>query len=123
MEAIGQDVTTGGNGRTGEYGGVVDMYATFVGEKFGLNKGFNLSLHAVTRYGEDINNAAGGLTLPNTGMLYPLPGDYHGTNITGLVASQALCDGKVTLIGGKLNSIDLVNGFFPEVGGGREGSS
>ncbi len=116
-----QGVTTGGNERTAEYGGVVDMYATFVGEKFGLNKGFNLSLHAVTRYGEDINSAAGGLTLPNTGMLFPLPGDYHGTNITGLVASQALCDGKVTLIGGKLNTIDLVNGFFPEVAGGREG--
>jgi len=121
MEATGQDVTTGGNGRTGEYGGVVDMYFTFLGEKFGLNKGFNVSLHAVTRYGEDITSAAGGLTIPNTGMLYPLPGDYHGTNITGLMATQSICDGKVTLLFGKLNSIDLVNGFFPEVGGGREG--
>ena len=54
-------------------------------------------------------------------MLYPLPGDYHGTNITGLMATQSLLDGKVTLLGGKLNSIDVVNGFFPEVGGGREG--
>lgn len=116
-----QGVTTGGNEQTGKYGGVVDMYFTFLGEKLGLNKGFNISMHAVTRYGEDINSAAGGLTLPNTGMLYPLPGDYHGTNITGLMATQSLFDGRLTLLFGKLNSIDLVNGFFPEVGGGREG--
>jgi porin len=97
------------------------MYFTFLGEKFGLNKGFNVSMHAVTRFGEDISSAAGSLTIPNTGMLYPLPGDYHGTNITGLLATQALLDGKVTLLAGKFNSIDLVNGFFPEVGGGRDG--
>ena len=70
-----QGVTTGGNEQTAEYGGVVDMYFTFIGEKFGANKGFNLSLHATTRYGSDISSAAGSLTLPNTGMLYPLPGD------------------------------------------------
>jgi porin len=116
-----QGVTTGGNEQTAEYGGVVDMYFTFIGEKFGANKGFNLSLHATARYGSDISNAAGSLTIPNTGMLYPLPGDYHGTNITGLMATQSLFDGKVTALFGKLNSIDLVNGFFPEVGGGREG--
>jgi porin len=116
-----QGVTTGGNEQTDAYGGVVDMYFTFLGEKFGLNKGFNVSLHAATRFGQDIDNAAGSLTLSNTGMLYPLPGDYHGTNITGLMATQSLRDGKLTLLGGKLNTIDLVNGFFPEVAGGREG--
>ena len=32
-----QGVTTGGNEQTAEYGGVVDMYFTFLGEKFGIN--------------------------------------------------------------------------------------
>ena len=45
-----QGVTTGGNEQKDAYGGVVDMYFTFLGEKFGLNKGFNVSMHAVTRY-------------------------------------------------------------------------
>ena len=51
-------------------------------------------LHVI---GEDISSAAGSLTIPNTGMLYPLPGDYHGTNITGLMATQALFDGKADI--------------------------
>lgn len=116
-----QGVTTGGNEQTSKYGGKVDMYFTFLGEKFGVNKGFNISMHAETRFGEDILGAAGPLTLPNAPLLWPLPGDYHGTNITGLTATQSLFDGKVTALFGKLNSLDLVDGFFPEVGGGRDG--
>jgi porin len=116
-----QGVTSGGNQQTDAYGGKLDYYITFQGGKFGLNKGFNVSMHAETRFGQDITSAAGGLTLPNAPLLYPLPGNYHGTNITGLFASQTLFDGKAQAMFGKLNAVDLVTGIFPNVGGGREG--
>jgi porin len=116
-----QGVASGGNEQTDAYGGKLDYYVTLQGEKFGLNKGFNVSMHAETRFGEDITSAAGGLTLPNAAMLWPLPGNYNGTNITGLTFTQSLLDGKVILLFGKLNTLDLVDGFFPDIGGGREG--
>ena len=115
-----QGVTTGGNERTGAYGGKLDMYYTLLGEKFGLNKGFNVIIHAETRFGQDISEAAGSLTTPNAPMLWPLPGDYHGTNITGLMVTQQLFDNKLGLLAGKLNSLDLVQGILPEIGSGRE---
>jgi porin len=115
-----QGVTTGGNERTDAYGGKVDMYFVALGESLGMNKGFNVVMHAETRFGQDIGAAAGGLTLPNTPMLYPLPGDYHGTNITGLMVTQQLFDNNVGVLAGKFNSIDLVQGIMPEIGSGRE---
>ena len=115
-----QGVTTGGNEQTAEYGGKLDMYFDFVGAKFGLNEGFNLILHAETRWGSDILAAAGPLTLPNAPLLWPLPGDYHGTNITGLFATQNILDNRVGLVAGKLNTLDLVQGIIPEIGYGRE---
>jgi porin len=116
-----QGVTSGGNEQTDAYGGKLDYYVTFQGEKFGLNRGFSVAMHAETRFGQDITSAAGSLTLPNAPLLYPLPGDYHGTNITGLTLNQGLCDGKAAALFGKLNAVDLVTGIFPNVGGGREG--
>jgi porin len=115
-----QGVTTGGNEQTDAYGGKVDMYFTLLGEQFGLDKGFNVIMHAETRYGEDISGAAGSLTLPNAPMLWPLPGDYQGTNITGLMFTQQLFDDNVGLVGGKLNTLDLVQGILPDIGSGRE---
>ena len=53
-----QGVTTGGNEQTFEYGGKLDMYFDFQGAKFGLNEGFNVILHAETRWGSDILSAA-----------------------------------------------------------------
>ncbi|MEK6249930.1 MAG: carbohydrate porin, partial [Planctomycetales bacterium] len=35
--------------------------------------------------------------------------------------TQSLLEGKLTLLFGKLNTVDLVDGFFPEVASGREG--
>ena len=90
-------------------------------EKLGLWKGLGFSLHAETRYGKDIISAAGGLTLPNTGMLTPLPGGYQGTDITGFMVTQTFLDGGLELFFGKLNTIDLVTTIFPEYGYGQEG--
>ena len=115
-----QGVTTGGNEQTDAYGGKVDMYFNVLGEKFGLWKGFNVIMHAETRFGQDISDEAGSLTTPNAPMLWPLPGNYHGTNITGLMLTQQLFDNKVGLVAGKLNTLDLVQGIIPEIGSGRE---
>jgi porin len=115
-----QGVTTGGNEQTDAYGGKVDMYVNVLGPALHLNEGFALSMHAETRFGNDISEAAGSITTPNAPMLWPLPGDYEGTNITGLMISQQILDGKAGLVAGKLNSLDLVQGIMPEVGSGRE---
>jgi porin len=87
----------------------------------GLWKGLGFSLHAQTRWGEDITADAGGITLPNTPLLYPLPGDYSDSDITGLIVSQALLDGRVDLFAGKLNAIDLWTTVYPHLGYGQEG--
>ena len=116
-----QGVTSGGNEQTDAYGGKVDYYTTFDGEKLGLHKGFSIGMHTETRFGHDITSAAGGLTLPNAPLLYPLPGAYQGTNITGLTVNQSLFDGKAAALFGKLNAVDLVTGIFPNVGSGRDG--
>jgi hypothetical protein len=64
------------------------------------------------------------MTLPNTGLLMPLPGDYHGTDITGLTVNQYFPVGKEHLglfTLGKLDILDAVTLFFPSVGYGQEG--
>jgi porin len=115
-----QGVTTGGNEQTDAYGGKVDMYFNVLGKALGLNDGFALSMHAETRFGTDVSEEAGSLTLPNAPMYWPLPGDYSGTNITGLMISQQIFDGKAGLVAGKLNTLDLVQAIMPEIGSGRE---
>jgi hypothetical protein len=80
-------------------------------------------MHARTRFGQDVLADAGALTVPNTGMLMPLPGDYHDTDITGLTASQyfPFFGGLANVTAGVLDIIDTVNGFFPNLGYGQEG--
>lgn len=84
-----------------------------------MNEGFNVIMHAETRFGEDINAAAGAFAIPNVSMLYPLPGS-HETAITGLIAMQALNE-KVALAGGKFNISDLWAMIYPHTGRGVEG--
>jgi carbohydrate-selective porin OprB len=90
---------------------------------FGLWKGLSFNMHARTRFGEDINANAGSLVLPNTGMLMPSPGDFHGTDITGLTASQYLpfFGGLANVTVGQFDVIDTVTGFFPRIAYGQEG--
>jgi hypothetical protein len=64
------------------------------------------------------------MTIPNTGLLMPAPGDYHDTKITGLTANQFFPVGQKHLgmfTLGKLDILDAVTLFFPHVGYGQEG--
>jgi len=83
----------------------------------------SFNMHARTRFGEDINANAGPLVLPNTGMLMPAPGDYHGTDITGLTASQSLpfFGGLANITVGQFDVIDTVSLLFPWIAYGQEG--
>ena len=120
-----QGVTSGGVDTNSEYGGTMDYRFNFDWKKlFNALDGFSVNMHARTRFGNDITADAGALTLPNTGMLMPLPGDYHGTDITGLNFNQMFPAGEkhIGLFSiGKLDILDSVSLFFPSVGYGQEG--
>jgi porin len=122
LSQYGQGVASGGVNQNGEYGGSMDYRVNADLEKlFGLWKGLSFNMHARTRFGKDVNADAGALVLPNAGLMLPLPGDYSGTNITGLTVTQSLFDGRADVFFGKLDVIDLVTGFFPQIGYGQEG--
>jgi porin len=119
-----QGVASGGVDQNSEYGGTMDYRVNVDAHKLGLWQGLGINMHARTRFGEDVNADAGALALPNAGMLMPAPGDYHGTDITGLTVSQTfpLFEGRLgNITAGKLDVIDLVTGFFPHIGYGQEG--
>ena len=78
----------------------------------------------MTRFGEDILADTGGLVVPNTELLMPLPGKYSDSDITGLTINQyfPLHEGHLGLATlGKLDIIDAVTLFFPSVAYGQEG--
>jgi porin len=119
-----QGVTSGGVDTNSEYGGTMDYRVNVDTNKlFGTWKGFSVNMHARTRFGQDIIADPGSLVLPNGGMMMPSPGDYHGTDITGLMVSQSftLFGGPASVTLGKLDAIDMVTGFFPNVAYGQEG--
>ena len=119
-----QGVASGGVNRNSEYGATLDYRLNIdTGKLFGA-KGLSFNLHARTRWGNDINADAGALVLPNGGLLMPAPGDYHGTDVTGLTGTYmfpffAERTGAITL--GMLDAIDMVTGFFPNIAAGQEG--
>ncbi|MEO1981037.1 MAG: hypothetical protein ABGZ24_11015, partial [Fuerstiella sp.] len=76
-------------------------------------------MHAETRFGGDMNAAAGALALSNANMLYPLPG-RNVTAITGLMAMQAISE-EWALTAGKYNALDLFHMLYPNTGRGIEG--
>ncbi len=122
LSQFGQWVSSGGVNKNGEYGGLMDYIVNVDGQKlFGLWKGLGFNVHAQTRWGEDILANAGGILLPNTPLVYPLPGNYSDSDITGLLVTQALMDGRVDLFAGKLNAIDLWTTVYPHLGYGQEG--
>src|SRR5210317_1566036 len=72
-----QAVTDGGRDTNDEYGGTMDYRVKLEGDKlFGTWEGFWIDMHGRSRWGDDIGADAGGMTIPNTGMLMPLPDDY-----------------------------------------------
>lgn len=120
-----QGVTEGGRNTNSEYGGTMDYRVKLEGDKlFGTWEGFWIDLHARTRWGDDIGLDSGAMTLPNTGLLMPLPGDYQDTDITGLTVNQMFPVGETHLglaTVGKLDILDAVSLFFPHVQYGQEG--
>jgi porin len=119
-----QGVTSGGRDENDEYGGTMDYQFNLDGPKlFGSWDGFSVNVHVRSRWGDDINAEAGELVIPNTGLMMPAPGNYHDTDITGLIASQYLPfnGGLANITVGKLDVVDTVNGFFPLLGKGQEG--
>ena len=105
---------TGGIDQNGEFSEVLDYIVNVDGHKLGLWEGLYLNMHATTRYGDDVLEDTGGLTLPNAGNVYPLPGDYSGTQVTGYTATQLFLGGRLAVVGGKLHALDTVAGLFPK---------
>ena len=114
-----QDVTDGGQNTNSEYGGKLDYILNVDGQKLGLWPGFFVTMHAELQYGDNVLSDAGGLSLPNTAMLYPLPG-YDDVAMTGLLFQQALSK-NFALAAGKINIVDLWTMIYPEAGYGLEG--
>ncbi len=113
-----QGVTSGGTNQTFRYGGKMDYFLTFLGEPLGLNKGFTATLHAETRFGDDVILDAAGLAPVNANMLYPAL--YNTTAITGLQFLQALSEEWVVTFG-KINTVDLFYTMYPQTGRGVDG--
>lgn len=113
-----QDVTSGGvdSGNSGEYGRKLDLWVNVDAQKlFNSWEGLSFSMHVENREGKDVLADAGSLVLPNAPLMYPLPGEYDGTDVTGFTVNQTLFGGKAAALAGKLNAFDLLNGFFPHV--------
>ncbi len=125
LSQYGQGVASGGVDKNGEYGARMSYRAHVdLAKAVGTWEGLTIDLHAMTRFGEDILADAGGLVLPNTELLMPLPGNYSDSDITGLTINQyfPLYAGHLGLATlGKLDVIDAVTLFFPSVGYGQEG--
>ena len=125
LSYYGQRVSSGGRDQNGEWGGTMDYRLNIDGKKlFGTWDGLSFNLHARTRRGKDVLADAGAMTMQNTGMLMPLPGDYHGTALTGFTVNQMFPVGEEHLgmfTLGKLDILDAVSLFFPSIGYGQEG--
>lgn len=114
-----QGVASGGVEQTDAYGGKLDYNFTFLSQQMGLWKGGTLLFHAETNFGENVNADAGAFALPNTNLLWPLPGENE-TSITGLLYLQKLSD-KVSVGAGKLHVLDFWTMVYPNVGRGVDG--
>jgi porin len=117
-----QAVASGGIAVNDEPGLSMDYIINLNLQKLGLWEGGAINMHANTRSGGDILPDVGIFALPNAGMIYPLPGDYDGTQVTGLSYSQLLFNNRLQFMFGKLNVLDLATGLFPKtVSNGVEG--
>jgi porin len=113
-----QGVTSGGVEQGFEFGGKVDQFLNLDSGKLGLWDGMTVSLHAETRFGDDVNRSAVGLAPVNVAMLYPA--DEHVTAITNLTFTQALSEEWLVSFG-KFNSVDMFYMLYPETGRGVNG--
>jgi porin len=101
---IYQGAVSGGIHDVGEYSGHNDYFINVDGEKAGLWKGFFITLHGETRYGDTANLDTGAILPVNTAGLFPTPSGSE-TALTGVKFTQALSESFVTFAG-KLNMLD-----------------
>lgn len=113
-----QGVASGGAEQQFKYGGKVDQFFTFQGEKLGLWKGLIVSMHAESRFGQDSNLDAVGLAPANVNMLWPSTGQT--TAISGFTINQMLSEEWLVTVG-KMNTLDLFNSLYPQGGRGIDG--
>jgi porin len=99
-----QGVATGGIHDVFQYAGRNDYFVNIDGEKAGLWKGFFITLHGETRYGDTVNSDTGALLPVNTAELFPKATGSE-TALTGVKFTQALSENFVTFAG-KLNMFD-----------------
>jgi len=113
-----QGVANGGLEQTFKYGGKLDQFVIFEGEKLGLWKGFEVIMHAETRFGEDVIAEASAFDPVNINMLFPsLEND---TAITNLQFLQTLNE-NWALTFGRINTLDLFQTLYPQTGRGVDG--
>ena len=86
------------------YAGRNDYFVNIDGEKAGLWKGFFITLHGETRYGDTVNLDTGAIIPVNTAELFPKATGSE-TALTGVKFTQALSENFVTFAG-KLNMLD-----------------
>jgi porin len=110
-----QGVVHGGLNDTFRYGGHADYFLNMDMGKLMDMKGLFVSMHADTRFGQDVNFDAVGLAPVNSIMLYP--SQEHETAITGLLITQALSEQCMVTVG-KFNLFDLFNQIYPQIGRG-----
>ncbi|PYJ69413.1 MAG: carbohydrate porin [Verrucomicrobia bacterium] len=99
-----QGVASGGNDQAFKYGGKIDYFLNIDGKKAGLWKGFFVTMHAETRYGEDVNGIDGMFSFGNFNMAFPKAG-RNVTSITRLILSQSVSENFMVFLG-KINSLD-----------------
>ncbi len=114
-----QGNTTGGREQVFEYGGKVDQMLIVDGGKLAGWQGLTMTMHAETRFGDDVNLDAVGFAPANVAMLYPKENE-HDTAITNLTFAQALNE-RTQLTWGKFNANDLFYSLYPETGRGVNG--
>lgn len=114
-----QGVASGGVEQRFEYGGKVDQFVILDSGNLGLWQGMSTTVHAETRFGQDVNSDAVGFAPVNVAMLYPKFNE-HDTAITGLSFAQALNE-EVQATFGKFNALDLFSSLYPQTGRGVNG--
>jgi porin len=114
-----QGVASGGREQVFDYGGKLDQFLILDSDKLGLWQGMTMTMHAETRFGQDVNLDAVGFAPVNVAMLYPKFNE-HDTAITGLTFAQAIND-ETQLTFGKFNALDLFYSLYPQTGRGVNG--
>jgi len=86
-----------------KYSGSADITLNFDTAKLGLWKGGNLMLNAEPKWGDGVNAKVGSLVPVNMDAIKPGAGEGAQFTLSEWIYSHVLFDGKLILIGGKLD--------------------